>query len=418
MLDLKKINKLPYFQIIGGYFTLLCFFLILYSLFVDNSILSIKNFINWDATHYHYIAQNKYSDFRIAFFPLYPKTWALLNANIYTGITINIIAYLISLYFLIKYFLLSKKQLILILTLPCSFFFILPYSEAFFCLFSILYLISLKEKNRTLSFISLFFCSLTRPIAPIFIIAIILTEIIHASNIKTKLKNILNQTSALILGLGVVAIIQYIDTNEWFKFFSAQSYWGNHLQIPKLPLSSWGGDQITLLDSSAFLIGIFSAIVCIVLLTKSIPRCKSITRKFSWLITNNKEIIFSLLYLAGITFSVLLFRGGKLFSLNRFIYATPYFFILIKWLSDQKFKIKSIHIAILILALNLFFLLSGSYNHIQGILKYFILSVHLLLFILSNSTIVKRSYFPILVLINFSIQIILFIHFLQNHWVA
>jgi len=49
-----------------------------------------------------------------------------------------------------------------------------------------------------------------------------------------------------------------------------------------------------------------------------------------------KEVVFSLCYLAGITFIVLIFRGGNLFSLNRFVFAVPFIIVV----ADCYFKRK------------------------------------------------------------------------------
>ena len=129
----------------------------------------------------------------------------------------------------------------------------------------------------------------------------------------------------------MVSFIQFLDTGEWFKFFEAQKHWGNFLQIPRFPLTSWAGGFIVRLDGFAFLIGIILGGFLLGLIFK--------LKQFRNTIIPS-EVIFSLAYLGGITLIVLLFRGGSLFSLNRFIFATPFIIVAFNFWIKSYFCIK------------------------------------------------------------------------------
>ena len=122
-----------------------------------------------------------------------------------------------------------------------------------------------------------------------------------------------------LLGTLLVGLIQYADhTGRWFEFFGVQKLWGNFLQFPQLPLRFWGGEMIGRLDGTALLFGLSAGLV---LLRHLLPG------KYAPQTQLPKEVVLSLAYLGGISLTVLLFRGGSLFSLNRFVFAVPFIIV-------------------------------------------------------------------------------------------
>ena len=120
-----------------------------------------------------------------------------------------------------------------------------------------------------------------------------------------------------------------------------------------------------------------------------------------------------------ISLIVLLFRGGSLFSLNRFIYASPYFILcFFCFLKTENFKIRSVYL--LFFGFSLYWLLFGSYVHIQTFGKYELLALFILLpflLIVSNNKVKAVSYYSF-ISVNILLQIYFMYRFLNYSWVG
>lgn len=374
-------------------------------------LLRTKNFLNWDGEHYHWIKQFGYKDFRVAFFPLFPMLWKFLHLNVYGAILLNISTFLISLYFLSRKLKLNTSELLLYLSIPSFCFFFLPYTEAIFFACSTLLLIGLKDSKLPLVLIGLFLCTLTRPAFTVFIPALVLMELFYGKfNLQSTYK-IVTYIFVTLIGVLTVGLIQHHYTGEWFKFFEAQKGWGNHLQIPTLPLNSWGGGLILRLDGTALVIGLISGIFVL---------AKILKLSFLKTIDLPKEVFFSLCYLAGITVSVLLFRGGLLFSLNRFVFATPFIIIVADFYIRQSITFKTKQLIACFITLFAFWLILGSYLHITALISFLALTVYLFTILLLKN---KNQLIPTiaiwsLISLNFIFQVILLIKFLNKEWVG
>lgn len=369
------------------------------------------NFTNWDAEHYKYIKEYGYKDFRVAFFPFFPIFWRYLAVNEYFISIINALIFLSSFYFIIKHWKISNPlEILLYLSIPSFIFFYFPYTESLFFIFSVIILYGIKNNKINLVFIGLFLSTLTRPSFTVFLPALIILELFDNNN-SGKFKRITIYTAIVLLGLGLVGLIQYMDTGEWFKFFSSQKFWGNKLQVPKLHLNSWSGNFITRLDAFTLL---FSC------LAGGFLFIKLLNLKLVKNISAPREVLFSLAYIGGITLSVLLYRGGSLFSLNRFVFTTPFIILVLNyWLKfEVKFTFKQI--AIFFLIISIFWLLFGSYQHIQSVLIYSLLTLYfLLLFLIKfENKLVSKISIILLISLNFIFQNILFVRFLSGLWVA
>lgn len=411
-----KNNIKKHFELItiGVYLLLFVFVIVAIQQIWFKEIISSVNFTNWDAEHYKYIKEFGYQGFRVAFFPLFPLIWKLFNVNELGIVIINALFFLFSFYILIKKLnIKSIKEIALYLSIPSFIFFYLPYSESLFFLCSIIILLGLKKNIHYLVYIGLLFAILSRPAFTVFIPALIITELL--SNRKGKGNLIIYRISAYLLisiiGIVIVGVIQHIDTGIWFNFFSVQKGWGNQLQIPHLPLTSWGGGFTVRTDGFAFLIGILSGGYLLL----SMLKLKYFKEK-----TIPKEVIFSLSYIGGITLLVLLFRGGSLFSLNRFVFATPFIIIILNYWINLEFHLKLKHLLSIFGLVLLFWLFFGSYVHIQSFLKFTLLSLYVLLLfnLKSDKQIIKNSSFVILIIVNFTFQIIFYLKFLLGEWIG
>ena len=369
------------------------------------------HFLNWDADHYNFIKEKGYKDFRLAFFPLFPIIWRFLDVGVYAIILINSLIFFISFYILIKNLeIKGVKEILMYLSIPSFVFFYLPYSESIFFLCSLIIILGLKNNKNYLVYIGLFLSILSRPAFTVFIPALIITQLLNRNKEKISL-SIGFYLLVSILGIISVGIIQFYDSGEWFKFFSEQKNWGNHLQIPKLPLTSWAGGFIVRTDGFAFLIGVLS----VSFLTALILKLKWVK---DTVLPN--EVIFSLAYLGGITIAVLLFRGGSLFSLNRFVFATPFIIVVLNYWIKQQFNLKIKKLLLIFGLIFIFWFLFGSYVHIQQIIKFGLLSLYatLIFALKSDKEIIRKYSLILLIIINFSFQIIFYIRFLNGDWVG
>lgn len=376
----------------------------------NGDLLAKSNFLNWDAIHYFDIKNGNYESYRSAFFPLFPLVWKFSQLGIYGIVVLNGLLYLLCFRWLAKEFSFSTLESLLFLSIPSALFYFLPYTEALFFLFSSVTLIGLKKEKIWMITLGLLFCTLTRPSFTVLLPALILTTLLKPADWKQRMKEIALYIGTSGLGVFLVALIQYVYTQHWFTFFSVQKGWGNQLQIPQLPLTSWAGGFIVRLDGLAFLFCVFTGFVFLYFLIKR--------RSKNWILSN--ELVFSICYLIGIAFIVLFFRGGSLFSLNRFVFATPFFILVLHaWLRYNKaFSTK--HMILLFVGIIAFWFLFNAHVHIQVLLKFVAVSCYffLLFLVKVNSSNWKVIWMWLFIGVNITFQLILFSRFLSNDWVG
>lgn len=389
-------------------------FLILFSYLLlsgNQNVITETSFLNWDAAHYHFIMQNGYDDFRVAFFPLFPFFWKLLKLSPIGISLLNGLVFSISLSILICFLEIKRSRyFFLAMLFPPFIFMFLPYSEAMFFLSSALFLIGFHKQNITLILIGLFLCSLSRPVAYIFIPAIFITEYLVSKTLYGFIKNSLLFSLTIFLGLFLTICIHHYSTGNWLAFFEAQTSWGNYFRLPQFPITSWAGGNIVRLDGSALLIGLTAAALATNWFKKKILKGE---------LTESRVLIFSTLYLAGISLFVLFFRGGWLFSLNRFVFATPFFLVFfLSFLPKINLTLKQLLFCFL--ALSIFWFWFESYVHIQNILKFEALTLFLLAFFLINNKNKTLSSISFGVCIVGNILLILYFYhrFLKGEWVG
>lgn len=396
--------------LISGNAVFLLSSLMILNAYSGENLLAESMFLHWDAEHYYYIKEKGYEGFRIAFFPLFPLLWKMTQLNVWGAAFMNALIFLISYFLMVKLLKLNLRETLLFISIPSFIFFYLPYSESVFFASSLLILIGLKKNVLKWVLIGLFLATLSRPAFTVFFPAFIIVEYLFSSR-KQAIRNIFLYLAVICAGLMVVGYLQFLDTGEWFKFFSVQKQWGNFLQIPKLPLTSWAGDFIVRLDGAAFLIGILAGLLLSGYLLK-IHTLRSLQIP--------REVVFSAAYLGGITLSVLLFRGGSLFSLNRFVFATPFIIVAINYWLTRSITLKYKDLAMIITGITAFFLLFGSWVHIHSFLIYFLLSMYIgLIFTMKSENFkVRNLSYSAMILLNLSFQVHLFFRFLSAEWVG
>ncbi|MCB0479318.1 MAG: hypothetical protein KDC84_14210 [Crocinitomicaceae bacterium] len=373
--------------------------------------LSQSAFLSWDAYHYHTIAFLSYNFSNVAFFPLFPLVWSLSGLSVY-GISIfNLIL------FLLFFFLLSKElkncplETTLFLSIPSLIFMALPYSESIFFLASVLMLLGMNKEKFYWVLIGLFIASLSRPVFTVFIPAFLISELLSNRTIKQKLVRSTLFIFVAISGLLFASYIQFRETDVWFAAFKVQQHWDTYFRLPDFPLRSWAAGIPTRLDGLALLFGTVAGVVVLLRIFKN-----KVLSKFSF----SQSEIFALSYLAGISLTVLFFRGGWLPSLNRYVFATAFFIVAFNLFLRLKFKISWKVVGISFLIITAYWLMFESYGHIQTLLKFALVSlipIGILLFKNENKT-VRQIAFISIIAVNVVFQIYFYFRHLSSDWVG
>ncbi|MBL7911415.1 MAG: hypothetical protein JNJ41_10210 [Bacteroidia bacterium] len=295
------------------------------------------------------------------------------------------------------------------LSIPSFVFMFVPYTEALFFATGTLLIVGLKENKLILIILGLLIGSFVRPTTFVFIPAILGCYFLTEQNYKTSLKKAIIPIVALVLGLFITMSVHFYYTNKWFIFFEAQKLWKNYLHFPNFPLKSWGGDGSSRFDGSALAISIICGIYILNLFAKKIKSNLSVS----------KDLVFSLLYMCGTSMLIIAYRDGNLYSLNRFIYATPFIIVVLYYFfTNYIFHLK--HVWFIIILSEIFWLLFESYNHIHNLLLYSAVSLYFVMLLLTKHTNKLISNFSIfaLIAINCIGLIKLYYRFLNNGWVG
>lgn len=370
-----------------------------------------KNFLNWDAMHYMTIQRNGYYSGMVAFFPLFPYFWKLTQfGSIGIGL-LNGLLYIASFAWLASIFSIPQKRLLLLASIPVIIFMFLPFSESVFFLTSAMLLAGLKKNNFLLVIAGIFLSGLARPVATVFIPAIIILHWFVGDNSGNSLKKTLGMMLACAGSMLLVFLLQYYQTGEWLSFFRVQREWGNSLRLPAFPLTSWAGGLIVRLDAMAFFFGIAASVYLAILTIQKIKSGDEFKQGL--------PLLFSLCYLSILALVVLFSRGGVINSLNRYLFCTAFFIVALDYVLSQKF-FSGKNALLLFLVSTSFWLIFASYVHIQTVLKFEFLSLYILLLLISTSenNILKNTGYYSVMTCNIILMIFFFQRFLSGGWVG
>lgn len=298
----------------------------------------IYSFANFDGIHYLQIAQNGYSQFQQAFFPLYPLLIRLLNPvfnnHLITGLLISNISFLIGLIVFLKYLKLSiknfskEKQIFMILLLvsfPTGFFFGSLYTEGLFFLLFFLTLYFLKKEKYLFSIIFGFLTGLTKLIGIFLIIPIIFYWLEKSKKQKIS---ILATIFAPIFGFLSYCFYLWKTTGDPLMFFHSQPAFGANrsTNLILLPQVIWRYLKIFFTASFNFqyFISLFEFltffVVFLILILDFIEILKLKTKNFDKLVLN--LFSFANILLPTLTGTLSSIPRYSLFSISFFIYIT------------------------------------------------------------------------------------------------
>lgn len=383
--------------------------LALHAAFPDKWTLTQSAFSNWDAEHYLYIRMHGYDEMRTAFFPLFPLLWRWLNVSPIVAGLLNLALFAVSFATLAWQFQWPWRIQALLLTVPSLMFMALPYTEAVFFASGTMLLLGLHRQNAWLYCVGLILSCTSRAAAFVLLPAVFATFWLVQSRWPRSIAAV--AAAATIFGLAISMMVHRFYTGQWLAVFAAQRFWGNHLQWPTLPLRNWAGSFTTRFEGPPLLIGLGAAIGVGWLAwhhwRKPLP-------------TAAQPTVFALAYLGGVTALTLATRGGLLVSLSRYLYATPYFLlVLARFMS--RVRLSNRHLWVLFGLMELVWLgLFGAYTHIRTVLGYSLVSGLVLLWLLNahqHPQVRRLALLPTLV-VSTGLMLYLLMRFLSHEWVA
>jgi len=392
---------------------------------IKNEI-DLNGLLSFDASWYNDIVKNGYNfnanvQSNSGFYPTFSFFWKASHLSS-VGISIlNAIIFFFSVYLLARNFELNNKELLLLLSIPSLIFNFVPYTEALFFLSGTMLLIGLQKKKTSLIIAGIFFSCFIRPCSVIFIPSLLFLHLLSGTYSKSKILNTTFLIGAAIIPFFIVAIIQWEATGIWFAHAKSQiTNWDHRFHIPRLPLTTWAGPKTIWLDGTAFWMGLLAAGFCILVLFSK-KKIKEI----------DKPLYFSLAYLSGVTLFVLFFNGyndrgsTSLLSLNRYFFATPFFFI-----AFQKFlrfpQLSGKNYLYLIISVIIICLLFGAYTQIDWFnrsktivyFSFLTISITGYLIILNHKWFLKKNFWILIYFTNCILQTYLFFRFLSGEWVG
>ncbi len=273
----------------------------------------------------------------VAFFPLFPFVWKVLGISSVWMALVNAVVYIVAILYVCKQLAIPTKSTLVFCFVGMITFLLVPYSESFFFAASAVMLVGFYKEKNTLLFLGICLAIFTRSASMVFIIAFCVMIILALIN-KERNK-VLNFSIAIFLSALCTAIvfgIHHYYTGVWNGFFITQSYWDFELQVPHIPFIQ-GAWPITLFDSSALLVGLVSCVMLVMYAVECVFNHKNKIVIFKEKLRPHE--LFSLLYLAGCTFIVVLFLGGTLRSLGRFVFSTPFYLVFITIFITQRIQI-------------------------------------------------------------------------------
>ncbi|WP_426058275.1 hypothetical protein [Hymenobacter sp. B1770] len=368
-------------------------------------------FSNWDAEHYLYIRLHGYDEMRTAFFPLFPYLWRWLNVSPVAMGLLNLALFAVSFAALAWQFQWPWRTQLVLLSVPSLMFMALPFSEAVFFASGTALLLGLRRQLPWLYCLGLLLSCTCRAAAFVILPAVAATFLLAHPPRLRHVGTALTATAATLLGLGISMLVHKSYTGQWLSVFKAQRFWDNHLQWPTLPLRNWAGSFPTRFEAPPFLIGLGCAVGLVWLAWRH------------WrqpLPTVAQPIIFALAYLGGVTFITVATRGGVLVSLSRYIYATPYFLLLLAEFKGRV-RLSSRQLVILFLLMEAAWLaLFGAYMHIRSVLGYTAVSAVVMLWLLNahQQPLVRRWASLPTMLVGTGLLLYLLMRFLAHEWVA
>lgn len=418
------------------FLTIFCIYYLLYRLGVIAVLPDNYNLLRNDADWYYKITEIGYhyqpeTIGNTAFFPFFPFFWKFTGLSPLAISVVNLLLFCAALSLLHIVYKFSLFNLLFICTIPSFIFFMVPYSEALFFLFGSIYIYGLCRGSVLNQGIGLLGSGLTRSVVTIFIPAIFIVETCMFFfyterkwiDLKDSLKRFFYQCSICLTSIGIVAVYQYTAIGKWFYFIEIQQYWGRHFQLPSLPFTTFSPKSAMGMDTIGLSLGLIAAALFILLLYKLRNEARKMLDK-----NYDRALIFSLCYFTFISILDVFFTDDyqghtKIWSINRHLLCTPYFFVILFELRSSRWSgtigRRFYMVGITIILLSTLFLTQVSAYPIQ-LIYYVFFSVYLLRYIIIQDPVdrVERIVHVLFISVNIMFYLIYMQNYLQNGWIG
>lgn len=309
-----------------------------------------SNLVNWDAEYYEIIHTQGYHDTDhpmekkiVPFFPLFPAIWKATFLPISAIGFLNYALFVFGLLILGSVLLKDMPNdrrvilLALILILPTSTVFQMPYAEAVSFLTMCGAVWAWFRKRSLLFYGLLFLFSLSRPVSGILGLAFISTTVYFTILGRATLKMWLHTAlviPALIIGPLLYFAFHNTYYGDFWMFFKMQRHWGSYFRIPET-LNDWSFESLAMAFFGFFCLVLPFVVVVAVGFFKTIGQRK--TAEKHHLFDGNQQFqteflkVLAVAFCLGLTLFALFFQGGSLHSYSRYLLAGPFGIILMLW---------------------------------------------------------------------------------------
>jgi len=297
------------------------------------------NYLNWDAAIYHCIAERMYKredscygKVRAAFFPAFPLIWKFTGLSPPAMGVLNFLIFSFGLALILSFFSTKgfSQNLILyliLLSLPSSIIFQMPYTESLFLLTMTIGCIGIWKDKHWLYFLGFAFMAIVRPATIFVLFAIGIADLVRwlqsGSSFSTLIKPLILKALPFIIGYIIAFGIQIYSSGSFTAFWDAHSFWSS--TVPSnWQIVDWSVEGFAMNAFTIFFVAIPATIASIRVLFSKLSQKK------------NYLIGISLLYLVGIFAFTVITSGGNLHSFFRFELASPCFFIAVVLFLDRE----------------------------------------------------------------------------------
>ena len=294
-----------------------------------------EKYLRWDAEIFSFIKDRNYvfeeefrGEVRAAFFPLFPFLWKTTGLSPRGMSALNYFIFILSVSLLFAYLQpkTPKKNkskwpfFIVLITLPTTIVYHIPYSESLFMLGMTVVVFGVLKEKYGLYFFGALLLAMVRPATVFVLISLLAIEafrFLYNRETTALIKNATLRGTPFVMGYLLVFIIQWTTSGSWNSFFDAHQFWAS-----ELPENTW----ITDWSVEGYGMNVFSIFFI------AIPACV-LSGKIIWKNRGNKManrdylLLSSLLYISGILIFTILTSNGNIHSLFRFIMASPLFYI-------------------------------------------------------------------------------------------
>lgn len=419
---------------IPGLFAILAFiiaFFVGYCILFHLGIFTIwpegDTILRWDANWYNIIRNSGYyfdpeHTSPAAFFPMFPFIWYVSGLDAIGVSVMNALLFFTAFYFICRHLQTDFKQSLLYISVPASFFFMIPYSEAIFFVAVSLFLIGLDTGRNALVVIGLIIALFTRSISMIFAGAIVFTyiEIFFSNSPWEKARRIVLYLLLITVVTFIVFYALYLYTNEPVAFFRAQKMWHRELRFPTLPFTTISGIRMLWMDGLALLVCLLATVSCIQVLYVRIIEKRIPDAGYAALFSMASLSIIGIVstFYSGVWHNG---EGTSLISINRFVFASPFFIFFLHYMFTSLFFRQYGFVVIPVTTVSVWLML-GAYHPLKGHPAYFNTIVYFinLSACVSLYTLLQKFNFLyyLVIIIQIFVGLYLFHQYLGFHWVG